>query len=78
MVERKTTKNPKDKIVAGLLAIFIGGFGVHKFYLGNIGMGIVYILFAWTLIPAIIGFIEGIIYLSFSGDDDEFTLKYGH
>ena len=54
----------KDKTVAGLLAILLGGLGVHHFYLGNIGMGILYLLFSWTFIPLIVGVIEGIVILS--------------
>lgn len=53
----------KNKAVAGLLGIFLGGFGIHKFYMGKIFWGIIYLLFCWTYIPAIIGFFEGIIYL---------------
>lgn len=53
----------KSKTTAGVLAILLGGFGIHKFYLGRWGWGIVYLLFCWTYIPAIVGFIEGIIYL---------------
>ena len=53
----------KSKTVAGLLGIFLGGFGIHKFYLGRTRRGIVYLLFFWTYIPAYIGFIEGLIYL---------------
>lgn len=34
--------SPKNKIVALLLCIFLGYFGIHKFYVGKIGMGIVY------------------------------------
>ena len=64
----------KNKLVAALLAIFLGGLGIHKFYLGKIGWGIVYLLFCWTSIPSIIGFIEGIIYLVMS--DSEFAKKY--
>lgn len=64
----------KDKTTAGLLAIFLGGLGVHKFYLGQGGMGVLYLLFSWTFIPVIIGFIEGIIYLSMS--DSDFSNKY--
>ncbi len=75
---RLTTKTPKDKVVAGLLALFLGGVGAHKFYLGNIGMGIVYLIFCLTFIPAIVAFFEGIIYLTFSGTQEEFTAKYGH
>ncbi|HZG11903.1 NINE protein [Kurthia gibsonii] len=48
----------------GLLGILLGGLGVHKFYAGKIGLGIVYILFSWTGIPSIIGLIEGIIGLT--------------
>lgn len=64
----------KSKLAAGLLGIFLGGLGIHKFYLGNIGLGIVYILFCWTFIPGIIGFIEGIVYLC--TDDYAFCLKH--
>lgn len=63
----------KNKTTAGLLAIFLGGFGIHKFYLGKIGMGILYLLFCWTYIPSIVGFIEGIIYLC--SNDENFQLK---
>jgi TM2 domain-containing membrane protein YozV len=64
----------KNKVVAGLLAILLGGLGIHKFYLGKLGQGILYLLFSWTGIPSIIGFIEGIIYLVKS--DEEFNRKY--
>lgn len=53
----------KNKIVAGILGILIGGFGIHRFYMGHILPGIVYLLFSWTGIPGILGLIEGIIYL---------------
>jgi hypothetical protein len=68
--------NVKSKTVAGLLALFLGGFGIHKFYLGS-AIGIVYILFCWTFIPSLIAFVEAIIYFTFSGSDAEFTAKYG-
>lgn len=64
----------KSKVAAGLLAIFLGGIGVHKFYMGKIGMGILYLLFCWTGIPACVGFIEGIIYLC--SNDENFQLKH--
>lgn len=54
----------KNKIVAGLLALFLGGFGAHKFYLGKIGLGVLYLIFCWTGIPTIIGFIEGLMLLA--------------
>ncbi len=65
----------KNRIVAALLAFFLGGFGIHKFYLGRIGWGIVYLIFFWTFIPAIIAFIEFIMYLCTS--DEDFARKYG-
>ena len=63
----------KNKIAAGLLGIFFGAIGVHKFYMGKIGMGILYLCFCWTGIPAIVGFIESIIYLC--SNDENFQLK---
>ena len=65
----------KSKIAAGLFGIFLGGLGIHKFYLGQIGWGIVYLIFCWTAIPELVGFIEGIIYLTMS--DEAFAAKYG-
>ncbi|WP_041685238.1 TM2 domain-containing protein [Erythrobacter litoralis] len=65
----------KSRIAAVLLALFLGGFGVHKFYLGRVAAGILYLLFCWTFIPAIIAFIEMIIYLTMS--DEAFAEKYG-
>lgn len=48
-------KNPTTAVI---LALFLGGLGIHKFYLGKSGMGILYLLFCWTSLPAIIAFIE--------------------
>lgn len=64
----------KSKIAAGLLAIFLGSLGVHKFYMGKIGMGILYLVFCWTGIPGVIGIIEGIVYLC--SNDENFQLKH--
>lgn len=67
--------NGKSKLAAALFALFLGGIGGHKFYLGKTGQGILFIFFCWTFIPALIGFIEGIIFLTMS--DDAFIQKYG-
>ena len=64
----------KNKTVAGVLALLLGGIGIHKFYLGQIGKGIIYILFCWTYIPALLALIEGIQILSMT--DDKFNEKY--
>ena len=63
----------RNKVAAGILGIVLGGIGAHKFYLGKIGTGILYICFCWTGIPAAIGFIEGIIYLC--SNDENFQLR---
>jgi TM2 domain-containing membrane protein YozV len=65
----------KNKTTAGILGILLGDFGIHKFYLGETGMGILYLCFCWTFIPGLVGFIEGIIYLTMS--DQSFAHKYG-
>lgn len=64
----------KDKTTAGVLSIMLGGFGVHKFYLGRMGAGIAYFLFSWTGIPFILGLIEGVSYLSMS--PERFNAEY--
>jgi len=65
----------RNRIVAALFGIFLGSFGVYKFYLGEIGWGIVYLIFFWTCIPWIVGLVEGITYLTMS--DEAFAAKYG-
>ena len=48
----------RDEVVGVLLALFLGGFGVHHFYLRRTGLGILYLCFSWTGITWILGFIE--------------------
>jgi TM2 domain-containing membrane protein YozV len=50
-----------NKLAYVLIALLFGGIGIHKFYSGKVGLGIVYLLFCWTFIPAIIALIEAII-----------------
>ena len=54
----------KNKTEAGLLAILFGGLGMHKFYLGKYGQGLLSIVFCWTLIPAFTGIMQGVHYLT--------------
>lgn len=70
----KSKSSDKSRLAAILLAFFLGGFGVHKFYLGQTGQGILYLIFFWTFIPAVIAFIEFILYLVMS--DETFDEKY--
>ncbi|WP_339868703.1 TM2 domain-containing protein [Pseudohongiella nitratireducens] len=65
---------PKSKVFASLLAIFLGGFGFHRFYLGQ-WWGLFYLLFCWTGLPFIVGFIEGIVFLCVNGST--WDAKYG-
>ncbi len=68
----------KSKIVAALLAFFLGGLGIHKFYLGCNTAGIIMLVVFFlgfvilgipTLIIGVIAFIEFIMYLIKSDDD---------
>ena len=61
----------KNRVVAGILALLFGAFGIHKFYLGQVSRGILYLLFFWTGIPGGVGFMEGVIYLTAS--DNQFS-----
>lgn len=65
----------KNRTTAAILALFLGGLGLHKFYLGKWVWGIVYLFFCWTFIPAIISFFEAIGLFMMS--DDKFQAKYG-
>lgn len=64
----------KDKNIAAILAFFFGWMGAHKFYLGQIGSGVVYLAFSWTAIPLFVSFIEFIILALM--DKDEFQRRF--
>lgn len=48
----------RDEVVGILLALFLGGFGAHHFYLRRTGLGLLYLCFFWTGLPWVLGFIE--------------------
>ena len=65
----------KDKTAAGILGILLGGLGIHQFYLGSVGTGV--ILLATNILCGlgfIIGIIEGILLLTMS--DQDFDKRY--
>jgi TM2 domain-containing membrane protein YozV len=65
----------KDRLIAILLALLLGNFGVHRFYLGSIALGVVYLLFFWTGIPGVIAWLEAIYFLTRS--DEDWARTYG-
>src|ERR1700756_3519211 len=48
----------RDEVVGILLALFLGTFGVHHFYLRRTGLGVLYCCFFWTGITTVLGLIE--------------------
>ncbi len=78
--EQLNTEPTKEKLVAGLLAIFIGTLGIHKFYLGYTKSGVIMLLVslltfgAGASVMAVISLIEGILYLTKS--DAQFYQTY--
>lgn len=79
-VEAAPAKPAKEKLVAGLLGIFLGAFGIHKFYLGYKKPAVIMLLVSLLTfgigasVMSIIGLIEGILYLVKS--DEEFDATY--
>ncbi len=71
-----THNGENKKVLAGVLGILFGSLGIHKFVLGYNKEGFIQILISFLTCGAagIIGFIEGIIYLTKS--DEEFYLTY--
>lgn len=78
--QQMNTEPTKDKLVAGLLAIFLGTLGIHKFYLGYTKSGVIMLLVSLltfgvgATVMAVIALIEGIFYLTKS--DAEFYQTY--
>lgn len=77
--QNASVKGDISRITAGVLGIFCGNFGIHRFYMGHTNAGIVYLvvgIVTGTSLSSIAGVIDGVIYLLAS--DDEFNAKYAH
>ncbi|MFB9109554.1 TM2 domain-containing protein [Flavobacterium gyeonganense] len=72
-------REENKKVLAGVLGIVLGGFGVHKFVLGYTQEGIIQLVV--TLVTcgmgSLIGFVEGIIYLTKTDEDFYQTYQVG-
>jgi len=68
-------REPKSRPIAILLALLLGGFGIHRFYVGPISWGVAYLVFFWTGIPQFLAWLEAIYWLTRS--DAEWAMKYG-
>lgn len=67
----------KDKSTAGFLALFLGWLGIHRFYLNQTGLGILYIILGAVtcfLLPLIIGIVDAIAFFTMGGF--EFNQRY--
>jgi TM2 domain-containing membrane protein YozV len=64
----------KDKNAAGILALFLGWLGFHRFYLGQTGLGVVYLMFCWFPLVWLIAFVDAISL--FAMDQQRFDQKY--
>ena len=73
----------KNHIAAGILAILLGALGVHKFYLGYTTEGVIMLLVTLLTfgigasIMAVIGIIEGILYLVKTDEEFYYTYEAG-
>lgn len=67
----------KDKTLTGLLALILGSLGIHRFYLGQTKLGILYIILLFTGVSAILGLIDAVIFLTMNQDDfdDKYNTK---
>ena len=68
----------KEKTVAGILGILLGGLGVHHFYLGSTVAGVIEIVLTCVTcgIGYVLGLVEGILILVMS--DEEFNQRYNY
>ncbi len=68
-----TKRERGNRKEAGVLALIFGGLGIHKFYIGKYGQGILYAMFCWSFIPLFLGIADGIHYLTET--DEQFAAE---
>lgn len=56
-----TSTGNKSKVTFVLLALLLGGLGIHRMYIASWSLGIIYLLFCWTFIPMLVAVIEAIV-----------------
>lgn len=64
----------RNRKIAIALAFFLGTFGVHRFYLGQVTRGVFYAIFFSTFIPTALGIIDALVFMGMS--DEDFDRKY--
>jgi TM2 domain-containing membrane protein YozV len=70
----KSGKKHRSLSLTKFLSLFFGVLGFQKFYLGETGKGILSILFCWTFIPVLIGWIDFAKFASVS--EDKFNSRF--
>ena len=79
-MENNQPYKSEKKVIAGILAIVLGTFAVHKFYLGYTKEGVIQLIIGLVTCGAggLIGLIEGIMYLTKSDEEFDETYVKGH
>lgn len=80
-ISRQSKENPKAqrihsrRKIAIILAFFLGWLGIHRFYMGQIGWGLIYILLFYIFAPLVVllGWIDALRYLLMN--DEDFALR---
>lgn len=77
LTQNTMAKEDVSRVTAGILGIFCGNFGLHRFYMGHTQAGIIHLVTApFAGISGLVGLIDGILYLV--ATDEEFNAKYLH
>ena len=61
--QQEFKRKSKSKGTGIFWAIGLGGIGAHRFYLGEKGMGFLYLCLVWTAVPLVVAVIEGIFFM---------------